>query len=180
MELRILSLEDCEQVRLWRNQSMESLRTPYELTREMQAKFYGDVICNPDSPHRYWGIWKFVPLQQITFTGSPPPIGYGGITNIQWENRIGEISLLIDPTMRDKGYGKEAVRLLLDKAFNYLNLQTVCGEVYTCNPSAWDFWKKLIKASAHSCWQSLPNRKYWQGRFWSGTYFSFDRGDYVK
>lgn len=178
MELRILSLEDCEQVRLWRNQSMESLRTPYELTREMQAKFYGDVICNPDSPHRYWGIWKFVPLQQIAFTGSPPPIGYGGITNIQWENRIGEIALLIDPKMRDKGYGKEAVRLLLDKAFNYLNLQTVCGEVYSCNPAGVEFWQ-TFKGIQH-CWTVLRNRKYWNGDFWDGAYFSFDRGGYVK
>ncbi|MHC4464579.1 MAG: hypothetical protein ACYS30_24585 [Planctomycetota bacterium] len=29
--------------------------------------------------------------------------GMGGITNIQWENRLGEISLLIRPESRGKG-----------------------------------------------------------------------------
>jgi len=169
MELRVLSPIDCQDIREWRNQSMESLRTPYELTWEMQEDFYRNVICNPDSKHRYWAL--VIEPDKL--------VGIGGITNIIWENRIGEISLLIDPECRDKGYGKEAVELLLDKAFNYLNLKTVCGEVYSCSPRGINFWADLVKGKGGSCWTTLRKRKYWKGNFWDSAYFSFDREDYA-
>jgi hypothetical protein len=105
-------------------------------------------------------------------------IGFGGITNIQWENRIGEISLILDPEERNKGRGIQAVDLLLDKAFNYLNLQTVCGECYECNPAI-EFWSKILEEFvAHCC--KMPNRKYWGGRYYGSMYFSIDRGNYAK
>ena len=100
----------------------------------------------------------------------------GGLTNIEWENSQAEISLIINPALQKQGHGKEAVRLLLDQAFNYLNLKTVYGEVYTCNDCAFEFWKKLANASENQrgCWVILPNRKYWKGQYHNSAYFSFD------
>jgi RimJ/RimL family protein N-acetyltransferase len=99
-------------------------------------------------------------------------MGFGGITNIQWENRIGEISLILHPDFRNKGYGEKAVELLLDQAFNYLNLQTVCGECYNCNPAAM-FWQKIIdKYKAYKT--TLLDRKYWDGTYYNSIYFSVD------
>jgi len=140
----------------------------------MQEKFYHDVICNPNSHHRYWGVW-LEPYEEDTCF-----IGLGGITNIQWENRIGEISLILNPEERGKGYGEQVVDLLLDKAFNYLNLQTVCGEVYWSNPEGVAFWQKIVGKFRQTHLLELPNRKYWKGQFYPSWYFSIDRGDYVK
>jgi GNAT superfamily N-acetyltransferase len=126
----------------------------------MQDEFYFDVICNPNSPHRYWT------LEDETIEGM------GGITNIQWENRIGEISLLIRPASRGQGYGEKAVELLLDQAFNYLNLFTVCGECYNCNPNV-TFWLKIIdKYNGYKT--TLLDRKFWDGKFYQSIYFSMD------
>ena len=170
MKLELPTWEDCQQVRLWRNQAMSTLRTSHQLTEEIQRKFYDDVICNPGSPHRYWSV--------IIKDQEPSLMGFGGITNIQWENRLGEISLIIAPSLRGKGVGEKAVDLLLDKAFNYMNLQTVCGECYYCNPAI-EFWEKIVfKYNGNAT--TLLNKKYWNGRYWGSRYFSIDRGDYDK
>jgi len=167
MKLRIPNLEECQQVRHWRNESMESLRTPYELTYEMQDKFYHNVICNHNSPHRYWSI-----VDKDKF------VGFGGLTFIERENRLARISLIIAPEHRDEGLGEKAVDLILDKAFNYLNLKTVCGECYACN-SAKYFWDKIV--NKHKAFTAiLPKRKYWEGCYKDSVYFSFDKDDYAK
>lgn len=164
MELRELTREDCEYVRQWRNESLVSLRTPYRLTREMQSDFYDNVICNRDSPHKYWGICPGI--QEYI-------CGMGGITNIQWENSIGEISLIICPKNTGIGYGTKAVDLLLDKAFNFMGLKTVFGECYLCN-SAVSFWEKITE-KYNGTKAFLPNRKFWDGDFYQSLYFSIDK-----
>lgn len=173
MKLVVPTRDDCEQVRLWRNECLETLRTPYPLTKEMQEGFYDNVICNPNSPHRYWAIWLEPYKKDSCF------IGMGGVTFIEWENRLGRISLIIDPQMRDKGYGEQAMGLLLDKAFNYLNLQTACGECYHCNPTI-RFWSKIIKKYRGIAISSLNKRKYWNGEYHNSLYFSFDKDTYAK
>ncbi len=166
MKLTVPTKQDCEIVRQWRNDNLVSLRTPYELTTEMQEDFYGTVVCNPNSKNRYWSIYNGKKL-----------IGFGGITNIQWENRIGEISLIITPERREKGYGLKAVDLLLDKAFHYLNLHTVCGECYFCNDKAIAFWQKITD-KYRSKSSILDNRKFWDGDYWDGLYFTIGENEY--
>ena len=173
MKLEALTLDQCQKVRLWRNECLETLKTPYALTEQQQVEFYRDVVCNRNSPHRYFAIARTVddPIQGVVPESGF--IGMGGITNIQWENRIGEISLIIDPERRDKGDGQKATDLLLDQAFNYLNLNTVFGECYKSNP-AWTFWQMLSNADI----TDLPNRKYWQGEYYDSLYFSINKEDF--
>ncbi len=164
MKLDVLTKQQCEKVRLWRNELPESLRTPYGLTEDMQEDFYKNTICNRNSPNRYWAL-----IDEGVF------IGMGGITNIQWENRLGEISLIINPEYRNKGLGEKAVWLILNQAFNYMNLKTVYGECYKCNP-AYSFWEKLnnVKIS------DLPNRKFWNGKYYNSLYFSIDNENFKR
>ncbi len=180
MKLRVLDREDCEQVRLWRNEDLVSWRTPYYLTKEMQEGFYENVVCNRNSPHRYWGMVLDSEDGTGTFQ-SPlirrPLIGSGGITNIQWENSIGEITLTIDPEMAGKGYGKKAVDLLLGQAFNFMGLKTVFGECYESNEAGCSFWKKIVtRYKSYST--ILPNRKFWKNNFHNSFYFSIDKDDF--
>jgi RimJ/RimL family protein N-acetyltransferase len=140
----------------------------------MQEKFYREVICNPNSSHRYW-VFHIEKHE-------PSLVGFGGLTYIQWENRLAEISLIIDPAMRGHGIGEKAVDLILDKAFNYMNLQTVCGECYQCNTEGIKFWKKIADQGRYSIngWVFLPNRKFWDGEYYDSLYFSIDGGDCGK
>ena len=45
MILDCLTIKDIEKIRTWRNIQIESLRTPFFLTQEMQKKFYDDQVC---------------------------------------------------------------------------------------------------------------------------------------
>ncbi len=161
MTLAPLSIDDMETIRRWRNAVPETLRTPYMLTREMQDDYYRTVICDRRGTTRYWGL-----IRDNVF------LGYGGIENIHSENRNGEMSLLIAPDERGKGYGAEAVELILEQAFYRLNLEHIYGECYMCGPYL--FWEKMVAKYAGDE-TVLPRRKYWDGMYYHSYYFTFYR-----
>lgn len=185
MKFKALSLPDLEQVRQWRNECLEALRTPFLLTKEMQEEFYKDIICNRHANARYWGVWvdekvtmsMVKPMPDVEVDGEIF-IGMTGLENISWENRLAEISIMLNPGYHRKGYGKKAVELLLDQGFNYLNLENIYGECYACNP-ALIFWFKIIE-KYNADIVLLPNRKYYNGQYFSGTYFNINKGAFLK
>ena len=186
MIFKALSKSDCEQARLWRNETPESLRTPYGLTEEQQESFYYDVVCDRSAKARYWGIWADVDrlvddpwnapygIEDIRMRiHSNELIGMSGLENIERENGRAEISLILNPNQRGRGYGVDAVSMLLDKGFDELNLNTVWGICYECNPAT-SFWEREINRYG-AFYTLIPNMKYWQGEYWKGLYFSFGR-----
>ena len=90
MEFRELTMTDCEKVRQWRNQCLYALRTPFQLTQEMQEDFYKNTVCNRNAKARFWGIW-------IKDKVSSTFIGMCGLENIEWENSCAEISIILNP-----------------------------------------------------------------------------------
>ncbi|PLS18011.1 GNAT family N-acetyltransferase [Bacillus sp. M6-12] len=61
-------------------------------------------------------------------------IGFAAIHSIEWNNRAGLLAMGIgDSSNRNKGYGSEALRLILRYAFNELNLDRVGLEVIEYN-----------------------------------------------
>jgi RimJ/RimL family protein N-acetyltransferase len=159
--LRVLSIEDMEPIRQWRNQCLSTLRTPFPLTKEQQEQWYRDEICNRASRSRFWGVTGEEHLL----------VGYGGIENIQWENRIGEISLLINPAEQGRKYGTRAARAIIDQAFNQLNLDTVYAECYQNNPAV-RFWDNVFATGYRTM---LPNRKYSDGDYVNSIYYSLSQ-----
>ena len=166
MKLKPLTLSDVEQVRQWRNESLSSLRTPFLLTTEQQEQFYRNVICDRQANARYWGIHDAV----HNF------IGMVGLENISWENRNAEISIILNPEVQGNGHGSQAVELLLNQGFDYLNLENIFGECYLSNPAV-KFWEKNIEKYSGTK-TILPNRKYWEGEYWDSLYFNFNKSDY--
>jgi len=166
MKLKPVTKENLETVRLWRNECMESLRTPHMLTEKQQEDFY-DTLCSRTCVHRYYELWHDGQF-----------IGLGGITYIQWENRCGEISLILAPDARGRGLGKIAVAELYRTAFDELNLNMVFGECYKCNPS-YKFWEETTL----NYWgtdTTLQQRKYWNGIYYDSLYFSVTKVLYEK
>ena len=163
MYLTVITKDQCEQVRKWRNVDISIYRTPFLLTEEMQSEFYTDVICNRRSDHRYWSVMD-----------SKQFLGMIGLVNISLENRNVEISIVINPEFSRKGFGDQAFKLLLDKGFNELNLDNIYGECYACNPNI-DFWKQMIKKYGGQT-TTLFNKKFYRGVYWNSIYFNFERG----
>ncbi|MFH1761121.1 MAG: GNAT family N-acetyltransferase [bacterium] len=168
MKLKELNGENVEQVRQWRNQCLETLRTPFLLTKDMQQRFYEEDVCNRNSRNRWWGIHV-----------NNGFIGQMGLINIELENRRAEISIMINPEYQYKGYGTKAVELLLEQGFMHMNLENIWGEVYTCNINGMVFWERLVKKyNGNDAF--LKNTKYYNGRYWNSLWFNIAREDYIK
>jgi RimJ/RimL family protein N-acetyltransferase len=142
------TLEQCEQVRQWRNAPdvLPMLRTREPLTVEQQAAFYRDVVCNPQSNHRYYALIA----TQIKLSESlgfqmffqDEFIGLGGLTYLDRAQVEGEISLILGPEFRRSGLGTHAVQALRAEGAQ-LGLRWIIGEVYDANPAR-EFWVKMV------------------------------------
>ena len=91
------------------------------------------------------------------------PIGNCGLHVIDTVNRRTDVGIMIgDPAARGKGYGTEAMRLLLDFAFTALNMHSVMLTVYEYNAPARRSYEKVgfreIGRRREARWHN--------GRFW--------------
>lgn len=65
------------------------------------------------------------------------PVGNAGLHQIDWPNRAAEVGIFIgEKQFWNQGYGREALRLLLEYGFNTVNLHRICLRVYADNPRA--------------------------------------------
>lgn len=70
-------------------------------------------------------------------------LGNCGLMNVDLINQIGEVGIFIgNKNFWNKGYGTEAMQLLLDYAFNLLNLNNIELKVYAFNRRAIKCYKK--------------------------------------
>ena len=70
-------------------------------------------------------------------------IGTIGLEKMNYRNRSAELGIFIgDETYRGKGIGKEAIYLILDYGFNYLNLNSIQLSVLSFNERAITCYKK--------------------------------------
>lgn len=63
------------------------------------------------------------------------PLGVCGLTSIDLINRHAEFSIYIDPSIHKRGYGKVALKLLVDHGFKALGLNHIFGETFDGNPA---------------------------------------------
>jgi diamine N-acetyltransferase len=69
--------------------------------------------------------------------------GNVGLMDLRWANRSAELGIFIgDKTLWDQGYGTEAVELMLQHAFDTLNLYRVYLRVYATNRRAQRSYQK--------------------------------------
>lgn len=71
-------------------------------------------------------------------------LGIGGIINIDHINKKAELGIFIGKKdMQGKGYGQESISLILDFAFNILNMNSMHLKVYSYNKIAISCYKKV-------------------------------------
>lgn len=163
IELTYLKCEDMPLIVKWRNEDYTAARTAFPITEENQYDFYENKISNRDAPVRFWKIIYEQPIDEwkeemeksalmIKITDDVLSIrkrdrfsGIVGLNPISWEDRKGEISILVDPSQQNKGIGSAAFNLLLKKAFYELNLNHVHGEVYYNNPDLVKWWMHQVE-----------------------------------
>jgi RimJ/RimL family protein N-acetyltransferase len=159
ISLGALKREDMPQLLAWRNMFPEAWRDPRPTTITQQYDWF-DNIVSKSSEGRYWGVYS-----DGVFVGQVE------LTSIIWEYGIAEIGLIVDPNLRGLGIGRLAVWLALKQGFEYLRLDTICGECYLCN-KAHTFWSRLAKEWGGTQ-RVLRRRKRWDGKLWDSVYFDW-------
>ncbi|WP_408011262.1 GNAT family N-acetyltransferase [Pseudalkalibacillus sp. A8] len=71
-------------------------------------------------------------------------IGFVALFSIEWNNQCGKMAIGIgDPNFRDKGYGTDALRLILRYGFYELNLHRIGLDVISYNKRAIHAYQKV-------------------------------------
>lgn len=120
--------EDLEPIRLWRNSQVDILRQKVQISLKEQQDYYHQAI---------WPTFIQLQPKQILFSFlfNQECIGYGGLTNIDWESSRAEVSFLVDPARieNEAGYQQDFshfLKLLSVVAFDTLNLHRLFTETF--------------------------------------------------
>ena len=104
-------------------------------------------------------------------------IGNLCLTNIDYINRTAELGVLIgEDDSRSKGYGEEAINLLLDYGFNYLNLHSVFLKVISVN-------KRAIRCYEKVGFKLFGNKRedaYVNGKYYDTFYMDILKSEFLK
>lgn len=138
IRLRPLELADIDLWLIWRNDpSLKSLAMmhPFPVTRELAESWFKQKLddASNDSVH-------FI-MEEISTRNA---VGNIFLDKINWVNRNAWLGILIGKeSNRGKGFGKEAVHLMIEYAFYRLNLVKILLEVSVINEQALNFYKKM-------------------------------------
>ena len=118
-----------------------------EIENESQLRIVGD----DDIPYPFSkeSITKFLQIEApnqvfgICLNKENKLVGNIAIYNVNQQNLNCEIGLVISKNHQRKGFGKEALQILIDFIFNYLPMQKIKLDVFSFNKSAISLYEKL-------------------------------------
>jgi [ribosomal protein S5]-alanine N-acetyltransferase len=120
--LRALEIEDCDKIHQWR------------MDASIMAQTCGNVIFVSLARERIWVEEKSLNDQKdlylaICLVESGEMIGYLSLLHIDWRNRMAEWGGLVigRKDLWNAGHGTEAAHLMLDYAFQEMNLHRIYG-----------------------------------------------------
>lgn len=133
--------DDVENIRLWRNAQMDVLRQKHILTHKAQQQYFQKYV---------WPTFRQENPSQILFSFlfQNVCIGYGGLTNLDWENARAEVSFLVDPLRAEQViiYQQDFfhfLTLLCHVAFECLHLHRLFSETYAFRQSTLEVFKQV-------------------------------------
>ncbi len=161
--LREVHREDLELFKLWRNDAnlTKNFRTVGPIVS--QDWYWNNIVLS--DKHKVFTIIK--KENQI-------PIGEIRTSFINWVDGTGEIGILLNPIEKQKGYGSEALDLILDFAFNRLRLNRIEAQYLETNiPSA-----KLFKKAGFTIEGILRHTKYFDDSYHNSVVASILASEY--
>ncbi len=127
-----LRLEDMHAIKTWRNAQIDALRQVRPLTDEDQQTYYAEMVTRSFAePKPRIILFSFLLGDQC--------IGYGGLTNIDWDAARAELSFLLDPerTRDHNAYASDFsafITLVKEVAFEQLRFHRLFTETYDLRP----------------------------------------------
>ncbi len=137
--LRSYSLEDADLIILWRNDK-ETTQYLGRIFRKNRSLAELKTIVQETMENQNETRWNYVIAEKET----RKYLGGIDLTDIDRHDKNAVLSIVIgDATKRNKGYGTEAILLLLKYAFGALGLHRVSLNVWEGNPMALQCYKKI-------------------------------------
>lgn len=135
IELRPMEKEDLALIRKWANDpDLRGLTGEVTPMTVAGAEEYFERVSH--DPNRVWFM--------IVVRASGQVIGETGLLRMFYAWRTTDLSIILDEKEAwSQGYGTEAIRLLLDYAFGYLNFHRVSIGVVGFNEKALRFYEKI-------------------------------------
>ena len=133
--LRPLEAEDLRHIRKWANDpTIRALTGETKPMSQAEANAWYERVRNDE-----YRVWFIVALQ-----ANDRPIGEAGLLRMFPAWRTTDLSIILgEEDVWGQGYGTEAIHLLLDYAFGYLNFHRVAIGVVGFNERALQFYEKV-------------------------------------
>ena len=108
-------------------------------------------------------------------------IGTVSLEKINWRNRTATLGIFIgDKDFRNNGYGTEAIKLILEYGFKYLNLHSIRLDLLAVNERAHKCYLKCgFKDTGKSREEIFLNGKYYDKLHMDILEYEFE-GDYIR
>lgn len=134
IRLTAMRKEDLPTYRLWN--SIESFGRYYNSSpiREESEKNANELVDSHSDRHFRFAIR---PLDSEEF------LGICAIEDIVWSHRVAWVSIALGPHYQGKGFGKETMQLLVNYAFNELNLHRLQLTVFSYNIRAIKLYESI-------------------------------------
>lgn len=133
--LAIPLAEDAEKWRVWGNNLELVVPVSGSGYRTPATAIYTEGSIPKDVPVHFFSIVDLETDQSI---------GWCKLDGIHPLNRRGDLSIVLgEPCYRGKGYGQDTLRLLLDVAFNLVNLESVKLSVFAFNKHAIECYRRV-------------------------------------
>ena len=129
-----LRREDIQALREFRNAQIDILRQARPISPEQQERWFDEQVVPAQRDPR-------PPMMLVSILDSEGlSLGYGGLTNIDWEARRGEVTYLVDPERADDPavYREDTAAFLAflsEWAFDALTLNRLFAETYAFRDS---------------------------------------------
>ena len=133
IHLKAIEIKDLDLIKSWRNN--ESLRRFFREYREFSMtqieNWYFEMIKSKD-------------FEMFLIYQDKKPVGVTGLTYIDWVNRHADVHFYIgiDGLWIDEKIAPNAINLILDYGFSYLNLNKLWVEIYDIDSKKITFSKK--------------------------------------
>ena len=128
-EIRPISIDDIEQIRIWRNMQMQVLRQKKVITRLAQINYFNNTLLPSFSQKK--------PSQIIfSYFKNNILIGYGGLVHLSWEDKRAELSFLLNPEFvklenQYEEYFLKFIHFMKEVNFSILDFHKMFTETYS-------------------------------------------------
>jgi RimJ/RimL family protein N-acetyltransferase len=159
--IRAIEIEDLPTIQHWRND--EKLRQFFREYREFSSTQINDWYYSMLKDNRF-EMFVIVDLDIREI------VGVTGITYIDWPNRHGDVHFYIgkDSKWIDDVYSPQAIKLILNYGFKFLNLNKLWAEIYEIDRKKLEFFKIIgFKTDATLREHYFHNGKYYNSHLLS-------------